>query len=151
MKILRTIYSCGDVLFSSSIVGYDIVCEVYFLVKYISCEYANTRAYYAFNDFSRSPQSIYDGRNSPRIAAFVGEESIQYFILVEKTVLCQVPSLQLAILFLAFSAYYTFHLEYPKSIMYFLQDYVLSYPDALRRPATYLAMASDIKKLVNDH
>ena len=90
---------------------------------------------------------------SDRIAAFVGEESIQYFVLVEKTVLCQVPSLQLA-MFLAFSAYYAYHLEYPKpikNVMFFLQDYVLSYPDSLRRPATYLATASDINTLVLPH
>ena len=49
-----------------------------------------------------------------------------------------------------FSAYYAFHLEYPKpvkNVMLFLQDYVLSFPDGQRRPATYLATASDIKKL----
>ena len=88
-------------------------------------------------------------RNSPRIAAFIGEETKQYFVLVEQDVLCQVPSVHLA-LFIAFSAYYVFHLEYPKqlkSVMYFIQDYVLAYPDSLRRPASYLATASDIKKL----
>lgn len=103
---------------------------------------------------TETPESVCceSGRNSPRIAAFVGEESIQYFILVEKNILCQVPSLQFA-LFLAFSAYYAFHLEYPKpikNVMYFLQDYVLSFPDSLRRPATYLATASDIKKLASE-
>ena len=90
---------------------------------------------------------------SPRIAAFVGEEAIQYFIIIERSVLCQVPSFQFA-LYLTFSSYYVFHLEYPKAIknvMFFLQDYILSYPDSLRRPATYLATASDIKKLANSH
>ena len=88
-------------------------------------------------------------RNSPRIAAFLGDETRQYFIIVEQTVLCQVPSFQFA-LFLFFSAYYVFHLEYPKSIkniMFFLQDYVLAFPDSLNRPGTYLATASDINKL----
>ena len=88
-------------------------------------------------------------RNSPRIAAFVGEENKQYFILVEQKILCQVPSIQFA-LFIVFSAYYVIHLEYPKqlkNVMFFLQDYVLSYPDSLRRPATYQATASDLKKL----
>ena len=33
-------------------------------------------------------------RNSPRIAAFVGEEAKQYFVIVEQKVLCQVPSFQ---------------------------------------------------------
>lgn len=54
-------------------------------------------------------------RNSPRIAGVVGEEMNQYFVLVEQKVLCQVPSFQLA-LFVAFSAFYVFHLEYPKSV-----------------------------------
>ena len=49
-----------------------------------------------------------------------------------------------------FSAYYAFHLEYPKPVknaMLFLQDYVLSFPDGQRRPATYLVTASDINRL----
>lgn len=50
-------------------------------------------------------------RSSPRIAAFIGEEMIQNFVLVEQCVLSQVPSLQYA-LFITFSAYYIFHLEY---------------------------------------
>ncbi len=72
----------------------------------------------------------------------------QFFVLVEQKVLCQVPSFQFA-LFILFSAYYAFHLQYPRSIknvMFFLQDYVLAYPDSMHRPATYLATASDIKK-----
>ena len=48
-------------------------------------------------------------RSSPRIAAFVGEEQKQYFVIVEQKVLCQVPSIQHA-LFIFFSAYYVFHL-----------------------------------------
>lgn len=54
-------------------------------------------------------------RSSPRIAAFVGEEQKQYFVIVEQKVLCQVPSIQHA-LFIFFSAYYVFHLEYPKEL-----------------------------------
>ena len=47
----------------------------------------------------------------PRIAAFVGEEQKHYFVLVEQKGLCQVPSFQMA-LFIAFSSFYVFHLEY---------------------------------------
>ena len=54
-------------------------------------------------------------RNSPRIAAFIGEEIKQYFVRVEQDVLCQVLSIHLA-LFIDFSAYYVFHLEYPKQL-----------------------------------
>ena len=104
---------------------------------------------------NETPESVSRANEkiSPRIAAFVGEEAIQYFIIIERSVLCQVPSFQFA-LYLTFSSYYVFHLEYPKAIknvMFFLQDYILSYPDSLRRPATYLATASDIKKLANSH
>ena len=76
---------------------------------------------------AESPENVSQrsGKNSPRVAAFVVDESIhaafvvdesiQYFILVEQTVLCQNCSLQCA-LFLTFSSYYVFHLEYPKPI-----------------------------------
>lgn len=66
---------------------------------------------------TESPESVSreSETNSPIIAAFVGEEAIQYFIIIERSVLCQVPTFQFA-LFLAFSSYYVFHLEYPKAI-----------------------------------
>ena len=72
----------------------------------------------------------------------------QCFILIEQKVVCQVPSFQYAV-FVMFSAYYTFCLEYPepvKNALLFFQDYVLSFPDGLCRPATYLATSSDIRK-----
>ena len=90
-------------------------------------------------------------RNSPRIAAFIGDESQQYFVLIEQKVLCQVPSFQFAV-FILFSTYYAFHLEYPKPVknaLLFFQDYVLSFPDGLRRPTTYLGTSADIKKCAN--
>jgi hypothetical protein len=89
-------------------------------------------------------------RNSPRFVAFVGERQTQYYVLVEQKILCQVPSFQDA-LFVTFSAYYVFHLGYPtaiENVYFFLQDYVLAYPDSCRRKGTYLATASDIKKCV---
>lgn len=90
-------------------------------------------------------------RTSLRIAAFIGDEAIQYFVLVERKVLCQVPSFQQA-LFVAFCSFYVFHLEYPKevkNVCFFLQDYVLGLPDSLKRPGTYLGVASDVKKHVS--
>ena len=90
-------------------------------------------------------------RSAPRIAAFTGEEAVQYFVLVEQAILCQVPTFQFA-LFISFSSYYVFHLEYPrqiKNMLFFIQDYVLGYPDSYKRPGTYLAIASDIKKLMD--
>lgn len=64
---------------------------------------------------------------------------------MEESVLCEVSSLQLA-LFLMFCAYYVFNFEYPKKaleIFYFLQDYILSYPDS------YISVDSDIKHWVD--
>ncbi len=68
----------------------------------------------------------------PRIATFVGEGTVQYFVLCERQVLCKVPTLQVAV-FTTFAAYYCFNLEYPsvaKNIFSFLQDYILGHPDS---------------------
>ena len=84
-------------------------------------------------------------RNSLHIVVLI-EESNQYFILIEQSTFCQVPSLQLAPIIL-FSSYYVFNLAYSKQvqkILYFVHDYILGMPDALKWPGTYLAVASDI-------
>ena len=84
--------------------------------------------------------------NIPRVAAMVADDQVQYFIFVEKTVLFEVSSLPLA-LFLMFSCYYTYHVEYPPKalgLLYFFQDYILGHPDSLKRPSTYLAVMSDL-------
>ena len=47
---------------------------------------------------------------APRVAAIVEESSsVQYFVLVEQTVLCEAPSFQ-ASLYAMFCAYYVFNL-----------------------------------------
>lgn len=87
-------------------------------------------------------------RNSPRVAAFVGDASTQYFVICEQKVLCKVSSLKIA-LFITFSAYYVFNLDYPKAAKYayfFFQDYVLGYPDSFKRPSPYITVVSDIKR-----
>ena len=85
--------------------------------------------------------------NAPRVASMVTDsDSIQYFIFVEQTVLFEVSSLPLA-LFLMFSCYYVFHVDYPPKalgLFYFFQDYILGHPDSLKRPTTYLAVISDL-------
>ena len=86
-------------------------------------------------------------RNSPPVAAMIGDNQKQYFVLVEQTVLCEESSIQLAI-FVMFACYYVFNLDYPKkaqSLFLFFQYYILGYPDSLIRPSTYLAVVSDIK------
>ena len=89
-------------------------------------------------------------RNSPRIAMFKNEagSNSQFFITCEQITLCQVQNFRSA-LFYMFSCYYIFNLEYPKpaqNVFFFLQDYILSFPDSLKRPSTYLAVVSDIKR-----
>ena len=87
-------------------------------------------------------------RSQPRIAAFIGEGPVQYFVICESQVLCQVPTLQLA-LFTAFASYYCFNLEYPmaaKNVLSFFQDYILGYPDSNKKSGAYLGIVSDIKR-----
>ena len=87
-------------------------------------------------------------RNAPRVAAMVGERNRQYFVLMEQIVLCEVTSLSQA-LFVAFGCYYVYNLEYAikaSNIFFFFQDYLLGYPDSVKRPSSYIAVLSDIKK-----
>ena len=83
---------------------------------------------------------------SPRVAVFSSATKKQFFILVEKAVLCEVPCLSTA-LFVAFASYYVFNLECPKpNILYFFQDFIVKHPDSYDRNVTYLAITSDIKR-----
>lgn len=87
-------------------------------------------------------------RTQPRIAAIIGEESNQYFIICEQQVFCKMSTLSLA-LFAAFSLYYCLNLEYPvqaKNIFSFVQDFILCQPDSGKKAGGYLAVVSDIKR-----
>ena len=89
-------------------------------------------------------------RTQPRIAAFIGEQNTRYMVICEQKVLCKASSLQ-DCLFTTFAAYYCFNLEYPlpaKNILYFFQDYVLGHPDSRKKSGAYLAVVSDIKRLM---
>lgn len=90
-------------------------------------------------------------RNSPRIVHLSGEDRHQYFVVMEHKVLCEVSTLQSALFFM-FCAYYVFNLEYPKKaigMLYFFQDYILSYPDSMKRPGSYISVVSDLKNLLD--
>ena len=87
-------------------------------------------------------------RPSPRVVVFSSATKKQFFVLIEKEVLCEVPCLSTA-LFVAFAAYYVFNLEYPKpvkNILYFFQDFIVKHPDSRDRNGTYLAITSDINR-----
>ena len=80
--------------------------------------------------------------------AFVNEDSVQFFTVCEQKGLCKATSLQVA-LFLMFSAYYGFNLEYLKrvrNVLFFTKDYILSQPDSFKRPSPYISVVSDIKR-----
>ena len=74
------------------------------------------------------------GTSSPRIGAYIAGRPL-YFV----ETFCD-------IMFLLFSS---FHLEYPKpvkNIPWFMQDYLLLYPnDSMHRSALYLSVTSDMK------
>jgi hypothetical protein len=87
-------------------------------------------------------------RNAPRVAAMIGERHKQYFVLMEQNVLSEVDPLSL-VRFVSFNCYYVYNLQYPpkaSNIFFFFQDYLLGYPDSLKRPSSYIAVLSDIKK-----
>ena len=75
-------------------------------------------------------------RTSPCIGAFIWENAKQYFIFVEEDILW-------------FCIHSVFDLEYSKAIIelgLFFQDVVFSFPNQVKRPATYLAITGDIKR-----
>ena len=89
-------------------------------------------------------------RNQPRIASYNLASSPRklYFIICEQAVLCEVADFEQA-LFVTFSCYYCFNLDYPikaKNVLSFLQDFILEHPEATKKPASYLAIVSDIKR-----
>lgn len=54
-------------------------------------------------------------RTAPRIAAFAGEERSQYFLIIEREVLCELTTFSQAIM-VWFVSHYVFNLEYcPKT------------------------------------
>jgi len=73
---------------------------------------------------------------------------LRHTVVCEQTVICKVTTLPLA-LFITFSTFYCFNLEYPakaRNIFYFLQDYICEIADTTKRSGNYHAIASDIKR-----
>ena len=92
----------------------------YVYLEYEVCLYACRRLHMTCNFTSFSFQTMDDickeppARSSPRIAALVGEStSVQYFVIVEPSVLCELPSFKVA-LYIMFCTYYVFKLAYPR-------------------------------------
>ena len=87
--------------------------------------------------------------NQPWIAALIGDSAAtKYLVICEQKEIAIVSSLESA-LYMAFSLYYCFNLQYPekaKWMYFFLQDYILEQPDRSVKSATYLSVTSDIKR-----
>ena len=66
---------------------------------------------------------------SPRVV-FSSATKKQFYILIEKDVLCEVPCLSTA--------------GFVKNILYFFQDFIVRHPDSHDRNGTYLAITSDV-------
>lgn len=88
-------------------------------------------------------------RNNPWIGKFLAEDGDPvYFIFIEQSVLCSVSSLCRAI-FIWFSLYYIFNLEYEKNtkeLALFFQEFVFGLPDnSAKKSSTYLSVTTDIQ------
>ena len=85
-------------------------------------------------------------RPAPRIIFFPGK----YYLVVENNVIFEANDCVKA-LFLCFSMYYVFNLEYSKPVkefLIFIQECVLGLPDKSKKGSTYLAITSDFCKFL---
>ena len=97
-------------------------------------------------------------RTAPRISCFTGEsESTDYFIIIEKKLLCKVSSFAEA-LCTWFASHYVFDLVYPKQtkdVALFFQEYVFGLPEQggsrSTHSATYLTVSTLLKMWCEDH
>ena len=87
-------------------------------------------------------------RTAPRVAVFQGADGGQtdYFIFIEKAVLCEVNTFTKAIMFW-FVSHYVFNLEYEKwlkDVAMFFQVFVFGLPAGTKKSALYLTVTSDL-------
>ena len=87
-------------------------------------------------------------RMAPRVAAFQGADGghTDYFIFIEKAVLCKVNTFAKAIMFW-FVSHYVFKLEYEKrlkDVALFFQEFVFGLPAGTKKSALYLTVTSDL-------
>ncbi len=77
----------------------------------------------------------------------VRDGGCEYFIFIEQSVVCSIKSFTKA-LFLWFSFYYVFNLEYEKNsrdLCLFFQEFVFGLPDHLcKKSSTYISVSTDI-------
>ena len=88
---------------------------------------------------------------SPKIGLFFPDDGTEeYFIFIEKSVLCKVTSFERA-LFTWFSLFYVFDLQYSKEakeVCLFFQEFVFGIPDnSVAKSSTYLSITTDIQSI----
>ena len=99
------------------------------------------------------PESVAleNNNTAPWIGMFDGGGR-QYFIFVEKIVVCLVNSLCKA-LYLWFSLHCIFHLRYHPKVQecgLFFQEFIFGIPQNTKKTTTYLSICTDIQKLTMD-
>ena len=87
-------------------------------------------------------------RTAPRVAAFQKADGgwVDYFIFIDKAVLCKVNTLAKAII-LWFVSHYVFNLEYEKqlkNVALFFQEFIFVLLAGAKKSAFYLTVTSDL-------
>ena len=93
-------------------------------------------------------------RTAPRVAAFVGDDIVTYFLFIEEKIIFKITCSFTKILMLWFVSHYIFNLEYCKharDVALFVQEFVFGLPEMSKnKGATYLTVATDINKFVEN-
>ena len=88
--------------------------------------------------------------SAPRFACFKSDERQDYFIFVEKQVLCSVKSFTRALM-LWFALHYIFNLLYckqAKELSWFFQEFIFELPFTGKKTRSYLAITTDVRNHV---
>lgn len=131
--------------------------QKFLIVQYEVCSAEINEFIFNFNflillQMSTDPESVgneISSRNTPFIAEFNGDDcETVYFLYVEQFPLCSTCSFTKA-LYLWFSFYYIFNLEYAKilkDLCLFFQEFIFGLPDnCIKKTSTYLSVSTDIQ------
>ncbi len=85
--------------------------------------------------------------NYPYVAMVLGDCSVQFFVVVERLVLCESDDF-LAVLFDLVCVYFAFNIQYPRAlyaVLLFIQHYILGIKDNQPIPAAPTRVLSTMK------
>lgn len=96
------------------------------------------------------PEEIAARQPAPRFACFPNGEEQEYFLFVERKIICTVKSFTKCLM-MWFIMHYVFNLQYAKPVKevgLFLQEFVFTLPESGSKNKTsrYLTVRSDISK-----